>query len=245
SKQRNEDLEIFELGKVFLYPPAADPDQLPEEIEMISGLWTGARQVRTWHFKESKVDFYDMKGVVEAVCAGLNMTGVRFTPLTGTDFPYLRPGYAAQIQAGNERLGAVGELSGEVLKNFGLKQVAYCFDIDFDRLVDHVSEEKRAKTLSRFPATRRDMALILSNTVEAQALLDFIEGMRQVLVEGVEIFDIYMGSPIPEGRKSIGLRLTYQSPERSLTDSEVNSIHETMTREVLKKFNAQLPSGIA
>ena len=244
SKQRNENLKIFEHGKVFLYPPAADPDQLPQEIEMISGLWTGVRQVRTWHFKESKVDFYDIKGVVEAVCAGLNITGVRFTPLTGTDFPYLRPGYAAQIQAGNERLGAVGELSGEVLKNFGLKQVAYCFDIDFDRLVDHVSEEKRAKTLSRFPATTRDMALILSNTVEAQALLDFIEGMGQVLVEGVEIFDIYMGSPIPEGRKSIGLRLTYQSSERSLTDSEVNEIHDTITREVLKKFDAQLPSVV-
>jgi len=245
SKQRNEDLRVFELGKVFLYPPAADPDQLPEEIEMISGLWTGARRVKTLHFKESKVDFYDIKGVVEAVCAGLNMTGVRFAPLTGTDFPYLRPGYAAQIQAGNERLGAVGELSGEVLKNFGLKQVAYCFDIDFDRLVDHVSEEKRAKTLSRFPATTRDMALILSNTVEAQALLDFIEGMKQSLIERVEVFDVYAGSPIPEGGKSIGLRFTYRSSERSLTDSDVNSIHETMTREVLKKFNAQLPGGIA
>jgi phenylalanyl-tRNA synthetase beta chain len=240
SKQRNENLEIFELGKVFLYSPTADPDQLPEEIEMISGLWTGARQVRAWHFKESEVDFYDMKGVVEAVCAGLNITGVRFASLTGTDYPYLRPGYAAQIQAGNERLGAVGELSGEVLKNFGLKQVAYCFDINFDRLVDHVSEEKRAKALSRFPATTRDIALILSNTVEAQALLDFIEGMGQVLVEGVEIFDIYMGPPIPEGRRSVGLRFTYRSSERSLTDSEVNNIHETMTRDVLKKFNAEL-----
>jgi len=240
SKQRNENLEIFELGKVFLYSPTADPDQLPEEIEMISGLWTGARQVRAWHFKESKVDFYDMKGVVEAVCAGLSITGVRFASLTGTDYPYLRPGYAAQIQAGNERLGAVGELSGEVLKNFGLKQVAYCLDINFDRLVDHVSEEKRAKALSRFPATTRDMALILSNAVEAQALLDFIEGMGQVLVEGVEIFDIYMGPPIPEGRRSVGLRFTYRSSERSLTDSEVNNIHETMTRDVLKKFNAEL-----
>jgi len=243
SKQRNEDLKIFELGKVFLYPATADPDQLPEEIEMISGLWTGARQTRTWHFKETRVDFYDMKGVVDAVCAGLNITGVRFAPLTSTDFPYLRPGYAAQILAGNETLGAVGELFGEVLKNFGLNEVAYCFDLNFDGLVDHVSEEKRAKALSRFPATSRDMALILSSTVEVQALLDFIEGMEQSLIERVEIFDVYTGSPMSEGSKSIGLRFTYRSSERSLTDGEVNSIHETMTREVLKKFNAQLPGG--
>ncbi len=237
SKQRNENLRIFELGKVFLY---TTPDELPEEIEMISGLWTGARHVKTWHSKESKVDFYDMKGVVEAVCAGLNIAGVRFAPLTGTDFPYLRSGYAAQIQVGNERLGAVGELSGEVLRNFGLNQVAYCFDLNFDRLVDHVSEEKRTKALSRFPATTRDMALILSNSIEAQALLDFMEAMGQVLVEGVEIFDIYTGSPIPQGKKSIGLRFTYRSFERSLTDSEVNEIHDTITREVLKKFSARL-----
>jgi phenylalanyl-tRNA synthetase beta chain len=163
--------------------------------------------------------------------------------LTSTDFPYLRPGYAAQILAGNETLGAVGELFGEVLKNFGLNEVAYCFDLNFDGLVDHVSEEKRAKALSRFPATSRDMALILSSTVEVQALLDFIEGMEQSLIERVEIFDVYTGSPMSEGSKSIGLRFTYRSSERSLTDGEVNSIHETMTREVLKKFNAQLPGG--
>ena len=240
SKQRNENLKIFELGKVFLYPPVQDQDQLPEETEMISGLWTGARQVKTWHFKESKVDFYDIKGVIEALCAALNITGVRFTPLTDNDFPYLKPGHAAQIQVGNERLGAVGELSGEILTSFGLKQVAYCYDLNFDRLVYHVSEEKRARTLSRFPATTRDIALILTNTVEAQAVLDFIENMRQTLVEGVEIFDIYAGSPIPEGSKSIGLKFTYRSFERSLTDDEVNSIHETITMDLLKKFDAQL-----
>jgi phenylalanyl-tRNA synthetase beta chain len=237
SKQRKEDLRIFELGKVFLYTA---PDQLPEEIEMISGLWTGAREERTWHFEESEVDFYDIKGVVEALCAGLNMTGVRFASLTGTDFPYLRPGHAAQIQAGNERLGALGELSGEVLRNFGLKQAAYCFDLNLDRIVDYVSEEKHAKTLARFPATERDMALILSNRVEAGALLDFIEAMGQVLVERVEIFDVYTGSPIPEGKKSIALRFTYRSSERSLTDDEVNTIHDTVTRKVLKEFSAQL-----
>ena len=237
SKQRNEDLRIFELGKVFLYTA---PDQLPKEIEMISGLWTGAREERTWHLQESRIDFYDIKGVIEALCAGLNMAGVRFAPLTGPYYPYLRPGHAAQIQAGNERLGALGELSGEVLRNFGLKEVAYCFELNLDRVVDYISEEKRAKTLARFPATSRDIALILNNRVEAGALLNFIEAMGQVLVERVEIFDVYTGSPIPEGKKSIGLRFTYRSSERSLTDDEVNAIHDTLTQEVLKEFSARL-----
>lgn len=243
SRQRNEDLRLFELGKVFLSLSATDPDQLPNETEMISGLWTGARHAKTWHFNETKVDFYDIKGVVESVFVGLNITGVRFVPLSGADFPYLRPGHAAQIRIGDEILGAAGELSKEVLENFELKQAAYCFDLDFDRLVDHVSEEKRARAIPRFPSTTRDMALILADTVEVQAVLDFIPATRQALIDRVEIFDVYAGSSIPEGRKGVGLRFTYRSPERSLTDSEVNSIHETITREVLKKFDAHLPNN--
>ena len=237
-KYGNENLMIFELGKVFFH---TSQDQLPEEIEMISGLWTGERQAKTWHFKGAEVDFYDMKGVVEAVCDGLNITGVRFAPITGNDNSYLRPGYAAQINAGNEMLGTVGELSQQVLTNFGLKHIAYCFDFKFDRLVDHVSDGKRAQTPSRFPATTRDIALILDNTVQAQAIFDFIESMGQAFLERVEIFDVYTGSPVPEGRKSLGVRFTYQSYERSLTDREVDKIHETVTREALKEFNAQLP----
>ncbi|RLB82615.1 MAG: phenylalanine--tRNA ligase subunit beta [Deltaproteobacteria bacterium] len=242
SKQRNEDLKIFELGKVFL---STARDQLPDEVEMISGLWTGARYDRTWHFKETKADFYDIKGVVEAVCAGLNITGVRFTSLTGTDFPYLRPGYAAQIHAGNGRLGAVGELSPAVLKNFELKQTAYCFELDFDRLIRHVTEQRYARPISRFPATDRDLSLIVDVPVEAQGVLDFIKGLNQEFIETVEIFDVYQGPPLPEGKKSMALRFTYRSFERSLTDSEVNTIHEAIAQKILKQFNAQLPPGEA
>ena len=240
STQRSENLRIFEIGKIFL---KTGPDQLPEEVEMISCLWTGARYAETWHFDATKVDFYDMKGVAEAVFTGLNMTGVRFAPLTGQDVPYLRPGHGAQITVGDERLGTIGELSTKVLENFGLKQAAYCFDLNFDRLVDHVSEEKHAKALSRFPATTRDMAMIVDDHLEAQSILDFIVGLDQELIEGVQIFDVYKGSPIPEGKKSMALRFTYRSFERTVTDSEVNSIHETMTRKALKQFNAQLPSS--
>ncbi len=239
STQRSENLRIFELGKVFL---RTGPDQLPEEVEMISGLWTGARYGDTWHFKETKVDFYDMKGVVEAVLAGLNITGARFAPLTADGVPYMRLGHAAQVRAGNETLGAVGALSRPVLRNFGLKRAAYCFDLNFDRLVAHVSDEKHAKALSRFPATTRDMALIVDIGLEAHRILDFIAKMGQELMRDVEIFDVYKGPPIPEGKKSMALRFTYQSFERNITDSEVNSVHETVTHNVLKQFNAQLPA---
>ncbi|NVM23018.1 MAG: phenylalanine--tRNA ligase subunit beta [Desulfobacterales bacterium] len=242
SAQRNENLKIFELGKVFLNPPAADRDELPLEVEMISGLWTGARYDKTWHFREEEADFYDIKGVVEAVCEGLNVKKPRFAPLSSPDFAYLRAGHAAELHAGDERLGAAGELSPAVLKNFHLKQTAFCFDLNFDLLVDHATQEKLARPISRFPATTRDIALIVDEAVEAGSVLDFIEGLGQELIEAVDVFDVYQGRPIPDGKKSIALRITYRSFERNLTDSEVNTIHEVVTNKVLKQFKAQLPA---
>ncbi len=242
STQRNENLRVFELGKTFM---KTGQDQLPDEVEMVSGLWTGERYEKSWHFKETKIDFYDMKGVVEVVCAGLNINGVRFTPLTSSDFPYLRPGHAAHISVDNQVLGTVGQLSRQVLTNFGLKEATYCFDLNLDLLIDHVSEEKHAEALSRFPATTRDIALIADDHSEAQGVLDFIAGLGQELIERVEVFDIYKGPPIPEGKKSMALRFTYRSFERNLTDDEVNTIHEAVTLKVLKQFNAQLPTGDA
>ncbi|MBW1896365.1 MAG: phenylalanine--tRNA ligase subunit beta, partial [Deltaproteobacteria bacterium] len=238
STRRNEDLRIFELGKVFF---SRTGDELPEEVEMVSCLWTGARRGRTWHGEEAGVDFYDIKGVVEVICAGLNIPGVRFARLTATDFPYLRPATGAEIRTDDEPLGAVGEFTTEVLKNFGLKNAAYAFELNFDRLEAQVREERRARALPRFPATTIDLAMIVDDGFEAQAMLDFFEGVDQELMESVEIFDVYSGDPIPKGKKSVALRLTYRSSERSVTDSEVNAIHEVVIERTLVRFKAQLP----
>jgi len=163
--------------------------------------------------------------------------------LTSSDFPYLKPGHAAQISADNQVLGTVGELSRQVLTNFGLKEAIYCFDLNLDLLINHVSEEKHAEALPRFPATTRDIALIADDHSEAQGVLDFIAGLGHELIERVEIFAVYKGPPIPEGKKSMALRFTYRSFERNLTDDEVNTIHEAATLKVLKQFNAQLPTA--
>lgn len=238
--KRNEDLSIYEVGKVFFF---GKEDELPREVEMLSGLWTGARRQRTWHGDGGSVDFFDVKGVVEALCTGLNVPGIRFVRLSGKDFPYLKPGMAAEIRAGDLRFGAIGELAGQVLKNYGLSQAAYVFELDFDALVNHVQEERRVRSLPRYPATMRDLALIMDRGIQAEAVLDFLQGLGHELIECVEIFDVYIGSSIPQGKKSMALRFTYRSSERNLTDQEVNKIHEGVIQKALAKFKAQLPSG--
>jgi phenylalanyl-tRNA synthetase beta chain len=238
STQRNQNVKIFELGKIFL---RAAREELPQEVEVISGLWTGARHESSWHFTEERVDDYDIKGVIDALCEALNVRGVRFAPASATDFPYFKPGHGAEVFVDDTSLGALGELSPAVLDNFDLKQPAFCFDLNFDQLVHCASEEKRAKPVSRFPATTRDVALIVDDAVLTQDVLDYIKELGQELLNAVAIFDMYQGPPIPEGKKSIALRFTFRSFERNLTDGEVNEIHEAMTREILKEFKAQLP----
>jgi len=237
--QQNEDLRIFELGKIFLN---ASRDELPIEQEAIAGLWTGARYSKTWHFKQTKVDFYDIKGVVEAICAGLDVGKVQFTPLKPHESPYLMPGCAVEVYAGGEKLGSSGELAPVVLRNYNLKQTAYCFDLNFDRLLAHIREKKVAKPISKFPSTIRDMAIIIDDAVEAQHVLDFIYAIGEPLMEAVQIFDVYKGRPIPEKKKSMALRFTYRSFDRTLTDNEVNQVHEKLTHKVVEKFKAQLPA---
>jgi phenylalanyl-tRNA synthetase beta chain len=237
--QRNENLRIFELGKVFF---GTSEDPLPEEVEMISGLWTGAKREKTWHAKDKKVNFYDIKGSVETLCAALDVGSLRFEVPKGSECPHMRPGRVAQVYASDHLLGTVGEILTKVLQSFDIKQPAYCFDLNFDRLVQLMALEKTAKPISRFPSTTRDVALIVDDAVEAQGVLDFIRNQDQDLLEAVKIFDVYKGTPIPEGKRSMAFKFTYRSFERNLTDSEINSIHEILTRKALEQFKAQLPS---
>jgi phenylalanyl-tRNA synthetase beta chain len=237
--QQNKDLKIFELGKIFL--KNTQEEELPTEVEMISALWTGLRQDRAWHSKEVKTDFYDMKGVVETLFRAANIQKVRFSVPSTPKYPYLKPGRVAEVYARGELMGTVGEIIQQVLQNFDLKQAAYVFELNFDQLVRLRTCEKSAKPISRFPATSRDIALIVDNALEAQEVLHFVEAQDQELVESVKIFDIYKGLPIPDGKKSLALRFRYCSFERSLTDEEVNKVHEVVTQKVLKHFKAQLP----
>ncbi|MBW2108393.1 MAG: phenylalanine--tRNA ligase subunit beta [Deltaproteobacteria bacterium] len=226
STQRNEDLKI---------------EVLPEEVEMVSGLWTGARSHPSWHGRQTMVDFYDIKGAVEALCAALYIDGVRFRNAQEGQFPYLVPGRTAGVYAGDMLLGGLGEIGKTVAKCFGLKRPAYCFDLNLDLLVELACRDKTMKPQSRFPATDRDVALILDEGVEAQAILDFIHAQQEPLIDRVDIFDVYKGRPLADGEKSLALKFIYQSFERNLTDSEVNTIHEAIVRKIQEHFRARLP----
>jgi phenylalanyl-tRNA synthetase beta chain len=214
-------------------------DSLPEEVEMIAGLWTGKRWKKSWHDREIMADFYDIKGVVEEMLGRLNVPLIRFQkPSDHTPIPYLKRGYSAEIFSGKTYLGEVGEVSAEVLQNFDLKKPAFIFDVNFDILITQMLDSKSAQGFSRFPAISRDLALILNDGIEVQQIIDYLQGLGQKLIEEIEIFDVYQGPPISRGKKSVAFRIIYRSPDKTLEDPEVNDLHAVISHKVLRHFKA-------
>jgi phenylalanyl-tRNA synthetase beta chain len=235
--QQTRRVKIFEIGKVYLGRGEGD---LPEEPEIAAGLWSGPRRPLAWHGKETPCDFYDAKGAVETLLSGLKLEGVRFERLPEAECWTLRPGHAARIVAQERALGRVGELHPAVGKAYDLKQPAFVFELDVAAVEALVSSIRFRMRIPRFPAVTRDVTLVVDRGLEAQAVLDAIEGMRVDLLEGVQLVAVFSGDPIPSGKRSLSFRLTYRSPDQTLEDSEINTLQQSVTDRLLGQFHASL-----
>ncbi|MBW2010575.1 MAG: phenylalanine--tRNA ligase subunit beta [Deltaproteobacteria bacterium] len=237
-------LKIFEIGKTFF---STGTDKQAEETEMLSGLWTGSRFENSWLSKETACDFYDIKGVVEELLRSLGLSGTKFTRMPKASCNYTKPGYTAQIILENDpmdkMIGLVAEVDSRMLENFGLEQTAFIFELNISRLIRLIPTVKTAKPIPKFPATSRDITIIIDKDVEAENILRGVEILNdeEELVENLSLFDIYEGEPVPKTKKSVSFRITYRSSQGTLEDDTVNQIHSNITHRLIKKFDATLP----
>jgi phenylalanyl-tRNA synthetase beta chain len=236
-RQNNFNLRLVELSKVF-FPK--EGEQLPEERFNLCGLLSGLRRPPGWNETSLPVDFYDAKGAVEVLLMNLGIADLRWSAKSSPT--YLNPEAAARIYAADVYLGDLGEIDPLVLESFDLKGPVYLFDLDFDLLLEKTVALKKFQPLPRFPAINRDLALVVSDSVAAQDLLDYLEEHRPQYAESITLFDQYRGTQVAKGKKSLAFRITYRSEERSLTDREVNDIHTDLSSKVVDAFEAQLRS---
>ncbi len=234
-RQNNFDLRLFELSKVFF--PREDRE-LPEERFNLCGLLSGLRRPAGWNEPALAVDFFDIKGAVEALLLGLGISDILWS--TKALASYLQSEVSARILVSDTHLGDLGEIHPEVVQAFDLKTPVYIFDIDFDLLLEKTVSLKRFQPLPRFPAVNRDLALVVTTSVAAQDLLDYLEKNRPEYAESITLFDQYRGDQLGPGKKSLAFRITYRSAEGSLTDLEVNEIHTRFSQKVIDAFQAQL-----
>ena len=237
--QQIRNLKLFETGKIFL---SKGNESLPEEIEMAAGLMTGGRYSQAWYENDTDCDFYDIKGAVEGLLAGFNIDNVRFTKMPVELCSYTRYGYTAQIIAGNETIGIIGEVHPEVLGNFDLKQKAFIFELNCNTVLSLSDRDKTAGQLPKFPASTRDITIITDKNIEAMSVLEKINSIGEKLIENTHLFDIFEGASIPAGKRSVSIRITYRSSEKTLEDGEVNNIHKNITDRLTMEFGASLPA---
>jgi phenylalanyl-tRNA synthetase beta chain len=237
--RQNRTVRMFEIGNVFI---AREKDVLPRETEWLAGIWTGARALPGWHAKEEACDFFDLKGGVEALLAEIKLENIQFTQADEAHAPYLRPGHRAHIKAGEETVGYLGELHPKTGRQFNLKQAAYIFELNVECLARLIPRQIEAAPLPKYPSVARDMTLIVDRSLEARHLLEEIHKAHESLVESTQLFDVFEGEPIPAGRKSVSLRITYRSAEETLEDENVSAIHKAITARLMETFNGALPA---
>jgi phenylalanyl-tRNA synthetase beta chain len=233
----NDDLRIFELSKVFL---PRKGDQLPAEPHHLVGLMAGERVPQTLYGGAGDIEYADLKGVVEEILELFHFDGIEF--IAEQVPPYLDSFHAAAIFHDGELLGALGRVHLNVETAFDLKKPTYIFQIDFEMAYRLRQLHSLYRSLPRFPLVSRDMAVIVDESLPVRTIEDFIWQLNELMLEKVEIFDIYRNPQLGFGKKSIGYRLVYRSAERSLTDAEVNEMHGRVVERVLKNFQATLRS---
>lgn len=232
---RNLNLRIFEMRRVYWLKPG---DELPEEPLHVAGLMTGLRNCEGWNQPKDYVDFYDLKGVVESAASIFNLPDLSF--IAGAVEPFYHPGKAAAILCNGQLLGTLGEIHPDIQEAFEIDRPVYYFELDFATLVGMSGEAVQIKAPSRFPDTYRDIAMLMDTETTSAAILDCIKGVKNDKIRTVEIFDLYTGDNIPAGHKSIAVRVRYGSFERTLTDDEVNKVHQKIVNSLISELNIQI-----
>ena len=218
---RNKSAKLYELGRTYF--AKNDGSGMADEPKVLS---LGAYG--------PDMDFFALKGTVELVLEGLRITGVRYEAEPAN--PSYHPGRCAKVYCGDRLLGVLGQVHPHVAANYGVDCELYAAELRFDALYASIGPEPIYQPLPKFPAVTRDIAVVCDQAVTVGALEDCIRRGAKGLLKEVSLFDIYTGTGIPAGKKSVAFNLTLRSDERNLTaeeaDADVKNILELLKTEL-------------
>lgn len=227
-------LRLFEQGLTFI--PDADAENGVRQQSHIAGLIMGTVHGEHWDIAEKAVDFFDIKGDLETLLA-ISGHELDFS-LVRTDITALHPGQSAAILYKGQQVGVVGTLHPSLLKKLGLKSQAYVFEVELSALSDRYVPE--VGEISRFPANRRDLALVINAEVAAGDILDLVRKIGGNQLVGLNLFDVYQGAGIDEGQKSLALSLVLQDTHRTLEEKEIADTVSRIVTALSDEFSASL-----
>lgn len=233
-------VRFYEWARTYRSRPNGGKDGEPvavETLEVAGVLWGLRDGAKSWTSKDAPVDFYDARAAVEAILEALHIDGVSFEPI---ESPWYHPRAAAAVKKGQAVLGTLGELHPRARQRLEAPAGVFLFQLDVEALVGAAQVVPQARPLSRFPAVFRDLALVVPQPMASAEVRAVILEVGEPLVEEAQIFDVYTGPQVGEGKKNLAFALRYRSSERTLTDAEVSEAHAKIVAEVTKRLGGAL-----
>ncbi len=231
-KRKQSRVRLFETGRIFQRDAQGVPVSGFQQPWKLSGLAYGSALPEGWGSGARKVDFYDVKGDLEALLAPARL---RFEKLV---HPALHPGRAASVILDGRDIGCIGELHPEWMQKYDLPLAPVLFEIDF-AAVTAVRVPTYAE-VSKFPPVIRDLAIVVDQNLALQTLFDGLKGQLPTLVRDIQLFDVYVGKGVPENKKSLAFRIVMQDTQRTLQDTEVELAVQQLVSCLEQAFAAQL-----
>lgn len=228
------DIRLFEIGRVFA---GAEAGALPRERHALAMIATGGVIDESRVLSDREVDFFDIKGALETAVDWMNISGLSFKK---DSVKHLREGQAASIYIGEQhRLGTVGRLAEPIAASYKFRQPVYVMELDLSSLLASTEKAVQYSPLPRYPSVVRDLSLLVSRTTTFEEIVRAINAQDIQDCETVRLVGTYEGANIPQGKRSITVRVEYRSDDRTLVDEEVEERHQQLTSSLLETFDAE------
>ncbi|WP_374504795.1 phenylalanine--tRNA ligase subunit beta [Flavobacterium sp.] len=224
--RKNTDLKLFEFGKTYHNFPSGY-----EEQKHLTLFLTGNRNQETWTASQKPTDFFLFKGYVNAVLERLGIQKTQNQPLTSDVFS---EGIAVSL--GKDTIVEIGVVKKSILKHFGIKQEVFFADFNWAAILKLISNKIKFVEIPKYPEVRRDLALLIDQTVTYESIYTIAKQTEKSLLKNIDLFDVYEGQNLPEGKKSYALSFSIQDSSKTLTDEQIDKI---MTK-LQKNFESEL-----
>ncbi|MGN2337807.1 phenylalanine--tRNA ligase subunit beta [Clostridium botulinum] len=221
--RNNDYVRLFEMAKIYI--KNEDETKIPTERNILTiGMY-------------GDCDYLDLKGAVENIIDGLGIKNSKYE--RESENVSYHPGKTAKLVIGKNVVGTLGEVHLDVTENYGIDVPCFIAELNLDALYESADMDRKYKALPKFPAVTRDIALLVEDSILVQEIEECIRKAGGNLVEKVQLFDIYKGKQIPDGKKSIAYAIAYRA-DKTLTDKEVNKVHDKILRSLEYKLGATL-----
>lgn len=229
--RRNSDLKLYEFGKVYNLDEGAY-----KENQRLSVFLSGSKNAESWNSKSVNTGFYNLKSAVDLIIGRLNIKGLATSVTTN---PELSTGIS--YRKGEKNLVEFGVVSKRSLKKLDISSEVFYADFDWDLIVRSVRNNKISYAeVSKFPSVRRDLSMLLNKDISFDQLKQIAQKTEKGLLKEVNVFDVYVGDKLPEGKKSYALSFLLQDEEKTLTDKQIDAIMQKLILNFEKQAGAEI-----